>query len=756
MKVKEIMKNLTLEQKAGLCSGKNFWTTKDIPEAGIESMLLSDGPVGLRKQAGTADHLGINESIKAIAFPSGCLSACAFDREMMKELGETLGEECQAEEIAVLLGPSINIKRSPLCGRNFEYISEDPYLTGELSVPYIKGLQSKHVGASVKHYAANSQEKNRVTSTSNMDERTLREIYLPAFEKAVKEAQPWTVMASYNKVNNVYASENQTLLTDILRNEWGFEGFVVSDWNAVVHRVQGLSAGMDLEMPGCYGRTDRQIVEAIQSGKMDEAVLDQAVERILKVTLEYQAHKQKIELQYERDHAIATRMAEKSMVLLKNDGILPLDKESKVAFIGEFAKNPRYQGGGSANVNAFCVEGALDCARDLNVIYAQGYETQVKAMESDVAKDSNREKRKTHLIEEAVEVAKQADVAVVFIGLPDEFESEGYDREHLNIPEVQNQLVDAICDVQKNVVVVLHNGSPILMPWLHRVSAVLESYLGGEGVGQAQVRILYGDVNPSGKLAETFPLCLAHNPSYTNFAPVNQKVEYREGVYVGYRWYDTRNLDVLFPFGYGLSYTTFEYSNLQLSKKSIKDTEHLMVSVDVTNTGTRAGDEIVQLYVSDLTKETERPEKELKGFERIHLEAGETKTVTMTLDKRSFAWYSEVLQDWYAGSGTYVIKIGKSSREIVLSEEVELISSQKLPIGITEDTILSRFYDNPEAKAYIMELMEPFFKAFNIEGDKMGEVITRELPLHGLQGFVGLTDEQLEETIQKLKEICKE
>lgn len=743
MNAKEIVKQLTLEQKAGLCSGKDFWTTKEIPDAGIENMYLSDGPVGLRKQAGTADHLGINESIKAVAFPSSCLTACSFDRTLLREMGETLGEECQAENIAVLLGPSVNIKRSPLCGRNFEYISEDPYLAGELAVPYIKGLQSRHVGASVKHFAANSQEKNRVTSTSNMDERTLREIYLPAFEKTVKEAQPWTVMAAYNKVNNVYASENKKLLTDILREEWGFEGFVVSDWNAVVHRIEGLKAGMDLEMPGSFGRTDRQIVEAVKSSWIEESVLDQAVERILNVTLEYQKNKKKVDFQYERDHQIAADIAERSMVLLKNDGVLPLDKHKKIAFIGEFARTPRYQGGGSANVNAYRVDSALDCAKGLDITFAQGY-------------DLKNPERNDALLEEAIAAAKQADVAVVFVGLPDEMESEGYDRENLDIPQVQNDLVNAICDHQKKVVIVLHNGAPVLMPWLDRVSAVLESYLAGEGVGQAQVHILFGDVNPSGKLAETFPLRLEHTPSYTNFAPLNQVVEYREGVYVGYRWYDTRKLDVLFPFGYGLSYTTYQYSNLNLSQKRMKDTDTLEFYVDVTNTGSVAGDEIVQLYVSDETGAVDRPEKELKGFERVHLEPGETKTVKMTLDKRSFAWYSEALKDWYAASGTYKIKIGKSSREIVLEESVELISSQKMPIGITEDTILSRFYDNPEAKAYIMQLMEPFFKAFNIEQDKMGEVITKELPLHGMQGFVGLTDEQLTETIKKLKEIYGE
>lgn len=739
MKIKNIVEKLSLEEKAGLCSGKDFWTTKEIPHVGIGSVMLSDGPVGLRKQKGNPDHLGLNESIKAICFPSACLTACSFDRSLMEQLGETLGDECLAEDVAVILGPSMNIKRSPLCGRNFEYISEDPYLTGELATTYIKGVQSRNIGTSVKHFAANSQEKNRTTTSSNVDERTLREIYLSAFEKAVKEASPWSVMASYNKINGVYASENEWLLNEVLRKEWGFEGFVVSDWNAVVHRVAGLTAGMDLEMPGNDGRTDKKIIEAVTTGELDEEILNQAVSRIIEAILRYQENTgEQYIFDYERDHERATEIARKSMVLLKNNGVLPLDKKQKIAFVGEFAKHPRFQGGGSANVNAYRVEGAIDCVNDLNVVYAQGFSAQGS-------------EKQEELFNEAVETAAKADVAVVFIGLPDTYESEGYDRTHLDIPQVQNDLVSAICKKQKKVVVVLHNGAPVLMPWLNQVSAVLESYLGGEAVGKAQVDILFGDANPAGKLAETFPMHLAHNPSYTNFAEKCKEVNYKEGIFVGYRWYDSRNIDVLFPFGFGLSYTSFTYRNMKLSRREMTDDDIVKVSVDVTNSGETAGDEIVQLYIGDNTNVIVRPEKELKGFERVHLASGETKTVTMELDRRSFAYYSELIHDWYCSGGEYIIKIGKSSRDIVLEESITFIQEKPLPIMIDEDTVLGEILGQPEARALIMDLMEPFFKEFGMSQDEMGEAILSGLPLRGMQGFAGVSDEKLEEIIQQLK-----
>lgn len=742
MKTKEILNELTLEEKAGLCSGNDFWTTKAIPEKGVESMFLSDGPSGLRKQEGETDHLGLNASIKTVCYPSSCLTACSFDVEGMRELGELLGDECVAEDVDVLLGPGVNIKRSPLCGRNFEYFSEDPYLSGELAASYIKGVQSKGVGTSVKHFAVNSQEQNRTTSSSNLSERALHEIYLPAFEASVKQAKPWSVMAAYNKVNGCYASENEKLLTDILRGEWGFEGFVVSDWSAVVHKVKGIEAGLDLEMPGINGRTDAKTVEAVKNGTLDEAFLDQAAGRMIeaagKAKQRRTAGKNPVDL--DAHHQKAAELAARSMVLLKNDGILPLNKDSKLAFIGAFAENPHFQGGGSAKVNPWKVDSVLDCVKDLNVVYAPGF-----SAETDERDDS--------LFAEAVEMAKQADAAVLFLGLPDTWESEGFDRETLDFPAVQNDLVKAVCEVQGNIVVVLQNGAPVLMPWLNKVNAVLESYLAGEGVGCAQKQILFGEVNPSGKLAETFPLSLGYTPAFGNFANGDKEVNYAEDIFVGYRWYDTRELPVLFPFGHGLSYTTFTYSNLTLSADEIKDTDTVQVTVDVTNNGTIAGDEIVQFYVSDQTKAVVRPEQELKAFARVSLAPCETKSVTVSLGKRAFAWYNTLLREWYCESGVYEIRVGKSSRQIELTAKLTLNSTVEKPIIINEDTILGDILPNPEANVHVHKWMAPFFKEFGEEQGKMGEAIVSGLPLRGMQNYAGLSDEQLEEAIQILKKI---
>ena len=622
--LKELVSQMTLEEKAGMCSGLDFWHLKSVDRLGIPSVMVSDGPHGLRKQDDKADHLGINESIKAVCFPPAVLSACSFDRDLLRELGDTVGKEAQATDVSVVLGPAVNIKRSPLCGRNFEYYSEDPYLAGESAAAFIDGVQSHHVGTSIKHFAANNQELNRMSCSSEVDERTLREIYLPAFETAVKKSQPYTVMCSYNKINGTYASENPWLLTEVLRDEWGFEGYVMSDWGAVNERVPGLKAGLDLEMPASGGMTDREIVAAVQDGSLDESVLDQAVERILRITFTWLDNREKQNLTLEADHETARRIAEESMVLLKNENVLPLSSSENVVFIGGFAKKPRYQGGGSSHINSFRVDNALEAVKGIaEVSYAEGFSS---------SKDFYDEK----LAAEAVEAAKNADKAVIFAGLPDSFESEGYDRSHMRLPECQDRLIREIAEVQPNTIVVLHNGSPVEMPWKDDVKGLLEAYLGGQAGGSAVVNILYGKVNPSGKLAETLSLKLSDNPSYLNFAE-KEKVNYSEGVFVGYRYYDAKEMEVAFPFGHGLSYTTFKYSNLKLDRTEMTDQDTLTVSVDVTNTGSRAGKEVVQLYVSDRTGSVRRPLKELKGYEKVSLEPGETKTVTMTLDKRSFA-----------------------------------------------------------------------------------------------------------------------
>lgn len=744
--LKELVSQMTLEEKAGMCSGLDFWHLKSVDRLGIPSVMVSDGPHGLRKQDDKADHLGINESIKAVCFPPAVLSACSFDRDLLRELGDTVGKEAQATDVSVVLGPAVNIKRSPLCGRNFEYYSEDPYLAGESAAAFIDGVQSHHVGTSIKHFAANNQELNRMSCSSEVDERTLREIYLPAFETAVKKSQPYTVMCSYNKINGTYSSENPWLLTEVLRDEWGFEGYVMSDWGAVNERVPGLKAGLDLEMPTSGGLTDREIVAAVQDGSLDESVLDQAVERILRITFTWLDNREEQDFTLEADHETARRIAEESMVLLKNENVLPLTPSENIVFIGGFAKKPRYQGGGSSHINSFRVDSAIDAVRDIaEVSYVEGFSS---------SKDIYDEK----LAAEAVEAAKKADKAVIFAGLPDSFESEGYDRSHMRLPECQDRLIREIAEVQPNTIVVLHNGSPVEMPWKDDVKGLLEAYLGGQAGGSAVVNILYGKVNPSGKLAETLPLKLSDNPSYLNFAE-REKVNYREGVFVGYRYYDAKEMEVAFPFGHGLSYTSFKYSDLKLDRTEMTDQNTLTVSVDVTNTGDRAGKEVVQLYVSDLTGAVRRPVKELKGYEKVSLEPGETKTVTMTLDKRSFAWYSTDLHDWYAASGEYEILIGASSRDIRLTENVHLTGTCQLPLNLTLNTTLGDLIADERTKDFGLALkrkMDEFFGATGADAklsdddsdeDLMGDAVAASMPIRNVVSF-GLMEK--DELLKKL------
>ncbi len=730
--IKKILTELTLEEKASICSGDDFWHTKAIERLGIPRFMLSDGPHGLRKQDLKADHLGVNLSIKAVCFPSACATACSFDRELLQTMGEALGNECQAEDVSVLLGPGCNIKRSPICGRNFEYFSEDPYLSSQMAKHHILGVQSKGVGTSLKHFIANNQEHRRMSVSANIDERTLREIYLASFETAVKEAQPKTVMCSYNRVNGVYSSENQLTLTDILRKEWGFKGFVVSDWGAVNGRVQALKSGLDLEMPSSGGLTDIQIVEAVNDGSLDVSVLDTAVERILTVMDNYLENRDpNATFDMDKDHEIAEKVAEGCIVLLKNDdNVLPLKKGSKVAYIGKFAKAPRYQGGGSSHINSHRTSNAFDESQKYaEITYAQGYDTK-----QDIIDET--------LIQEAVEVAKQSEVAVIFAGLPDTFESEGFDRTHMDLPNCQNELIRRVTAVQPNTVIVLHNGSPVTMPWINNVKGILETYLTGQGTGTATSRILFGDANPCGKLAETFPLKLEDNPSWLSGFGEGDNVNYTEGIFVGYRYYDKKAMDVLFPFGYGLSYTTFEYSNLRLSSENIKDTDTLTVTVDITNTGTVSGKEIVQLYVQDVESSVKRPVKELKGFEKVYLEPNETKSVTFILDKRSFAYYNTRIKDWHVETGIFNILIGKSSRDIVLSKSLTVESTVKIPKDYDMNTNYGDLLNDPNAKDFLKQLNDMYNSA--MDGGDMGEgteeMMAQMLKYNPLRAFVSFTD----------------
>ena len=736
---------MTLEEKAGMCSGLDFWYLKEVEHLGIPKVMVSDGPHGLRKQDEKGDHLGINDSIKAVCFPPAVLSACSFDRGLMEEMGKAIGREAQANDVSVVLGPAVNIKRSPLCGRNFEYYSEDPYLAGEIAAAFVKGVQSQHVGTSIKHFAANNQEYRRMSSSSEVDERTLREIYFPAFETAVKKAQPYTFMCSYNQINGTFASENKWLLTDVLRGEWGFKGYVMSDWGAVNDRVKGLEAGLELEMPASGGDNDAMIVKAVKDGALEEKILDQAVERILRIIFEYADHRKPQEFTMEKDHEEAQHIAEESMVLLKNENhILPLKTSEKAAFIGGFARNPRFQGGGSSHINCFKTTNVLDSVPcDAQVVYAEGF-------------PADRDFYDKALADEAVKAAAEADKAVIFAGLPESFESEGYDRSHMRLPECQNRLITEILKVQPNTVIVLHNGYPVEMPWLGEIKGLLETYLGGQAGGAAAANILYGKINPSGKLAETMPLKLSDNPSYLNFGG-GEKVEYREGIFVGYRYYDTKEMDVAFPFGYGLSYTTFAYSNLKLSMENPTEKDTVMVSADVTNTGKSAGKEVVQLYIRDLTGSAIRPEKELKGFEKVFLEPGETKTVTMELNKRSFAWYNTKLHDWFAASGDYEILVGASSRDIRLTETLHLNSSQRLPMHVHMNTTLGDLLRNPETAEAAKKLIQKYLSgeagseaASEAVSEEMTMAMTDSMPLRALMGFAGVSRKELDSVIEKL------
>ncbi len=756
MDVKKTVAKMTLEEKASLCSGRDFWHTKSVRSCGIPEIEVSDGPHGLRRQTLEDDHVGNSESIKAVCFPTACAAAASFDRALIQKMGKAIGNECQAEGVATILGPAVNIKRSPLCGRNFEYYSEDPYLATEMASAMIRGIQSRNVGACIKHFLANNQEYRRMTASANIDERTLREIYLAAFEGAVKEAKPWTVMCSYNRLNGKHVSENKRYLTEILRDEWGFDGVVMSDWGAVNRRVEGLDAGLDLEMPGSYGVNDREIMEAVKDGRLSEAVLNRAAERILTWIDKFESHKGKVPVwDKEADHELAGKIEEDCAVLLKNEeNILPLDKNDTIAFIGKFAKTPRFQGGGSSHINSFKITSVMEASRGKghDIIYAQGYE------------DGKDEVDRT-LIMKAVNAAKKSDVAVIFAGLPDVFESESYDRAHMRLPDCQTTLINEILKVQPNVVVVLHNGSPVEMPWVNDVKAILEVYLGGQNVGSAEYNILFGKTNPSGRLPETFPVRLEDNPSYLNFPGYRDQVNYAEGVFVGYRYYDYKKMEVLFPFGHGLSYTTYKYSNLRVSKRKLRDTDTLEVSVDVTNIGRMAGKETVQLYVAPLTGRIQRPVRELRAFEKVPLKAGETKTVSFTLSKRAFAYYNTEISDWYVESGEYDIEIGCSSRNIILTKKISLESTAVLPVCFDENTTYDVFLKDPELAPLLKPVMDSH-KHVHQKKETRSEAISAEMdeasfgisPLRSVISF-GEGDfdhEKLKKLLEEAKRIKKQ
>ena len=656
--MKEIIQELTLEEKAALLQGWSVWTTREIKHLGIPAMFMSDGPVGLRKQAGEGDHLGINESVPATCFPTAAGMANTWNVELGVALGRALGAEAAANDVHVVLGPGLNIKRSPLCGRNFEYFSEDPYLSGKMAAAYIQGIQEQGVAACPKHFAVNSQELRRMAMDSVVDERTLREIYLTGFEIAVKEGKAQAIMSAYNMVNGTYANENPHLLEEILRHEWGFDGFVVTDWGADNDHTEGVRAGCNLVMPAPGPDCAMGLIEDVEDGFIPEKVLDQRVEELLKVvfaTRDAVANAPKT-FDVDAHHAIARKCAEESIVLLDNDGILPLSAGAKVAIIGDFAKAPRYQGAGSSQVNPTKLENLYDCLSGrLNITgYAQGF-------------DRRNPSPKPELITEAVNLARNADTVLLCVGLDEILESEGLDRQHMELSKSQQELIRSVCAVNENVILVLSGGAPFVMPSRKTYRAAIHGYLGGQAGAIAMADALLGAVNPSGKLNETWPIALEDNPSHPYFPSKERTAEYREGLYVGYRYYETVGKAVRYPFGHGLSYTTFAYSDLRATKNGVTFT--------VTNTGQRDGAEVAQVYVSCRDGKIHRPKKELKGFAKVFLKAGESKTVTVALDDKAFRYFDVQKNAWNTETANYDILVGANVQDIRLKATLRIMGS---------------------------------------------------------------------------------
>lgn len=699
-KIKTLVGKLTLEEKVSLCSGSDFWHTTAIERLDIPKVMVSDGPNGLRKQDLDADDPGVNKSIKAVCFPAGVNLAASFDTEIVERLGEALGDECQAENVATILGPGVNIKRSPLCGRNFEYYSEDPYLAGKIAAAYIRGVQSKGVGTSLKHFCANNQEYRRNSYDSRIDERTLREIYLRGFEIAVRESKPWTVMCAYNLVNGVQMSENKRILTDILRDEWGFEGLVMSDWGAVRDRVKGIMAGLDLEMPSSCGAYDDLVIEAVKDGRLAEADLDKCVTRVLEfVQKAVENHNDETVWDKDEHHRLARDLASECIVLLKNENrVLPIKNDEYVLFIGGFAKKPRLQGGGSSHVNCQSVDSIMMAMQwNAKVAYEEGFSA------SDDKFDAGR-------FERAVSAAKDADKVIIIAGLPDSYESEGYDRKHIDLPKVQNDLIDAVADVNDHVIVVLENGSPVVMPWLDKVEAVMETYLCGEGVGVATARALYGKSNPSGRLPETFPMRLSDCGSYIDFSGEVSQIDYREGIFVGYRYYSKKDIPVQFPFGYGRSYSTFTYGKMTVDAQEMKDNETLEVTVDVINESDIPGKEVVQLYVEADIPNTKirRAVRELKGFTKVFFDAHEKKTVSFILDKSAFAYYDTEMSDWYVEPGDYKLEICKDAETVITYKTVHVVPKKARKKVYDENSIYKDLMEDPAAA----KIAKPYFEKY--------------------------------------------
>ena len=708
MNVKELVGKMTLEEKASLCAGGGWWQTKPIERLGIPSVYMTDGPHGLRKQEGAGDHLGLNASVPATCFPTAAGLASSFDRSLIARQASALAVEAQAHDVSILLGPGTNIKRSPLCGRNFEYFSEDPVLAGEMAASYIKSLQEGGVGCSLKHFAANNQESHRMGGDSIVDERTLREIYLRPFEIAVTKGKPQTVMCSYNRINGVFSCENEWLLTKVLRDEWGFDGYVVTDWGAMDIRVDALKAGCELEMPSSDMTTCNQIADAVKNGELDEAILDRAVTRMLNILYRWiETNKREVKLDLAEHHKLAREIAAQTMVLAKNNGVLPLDAKKSTAIIGAYGKNIMFQGGGSSHINNPYEDNVVDEWSKLGgeVVYAEG-------VRADGTTDDA-------LINEAVEAAKKAQNVLLVVGSP--MEAEGADRKEMTLPAGVVKLVDAVASARPDCAVVLTCGAPVELPFIEKIGALLVAYLGGQAAAGAVVDLVSGAKNPCAKFAETWPVDFRHNPSHPNYAL--KDVEYREGVFVGYRHYDMHGINPRFRFGYGLSYTTFEYGEPTISASEITEGDPLTVSIDVKNTGVVAGAEIVQLYVGqDVCKNAPRPVKELKDFAKVWLEPGETKTVSFELDSRAFAYWDDFSKSWTVDSGSFTVSVAPSSCPYCQKKmSVTVNSASKKPRPLSLYSTIPELMAFPGGAELIGKMMQnaPTLSALNNDGDDM-------------------------------------
>lgn len=744
-RVRELVTRMTLEEKAALTVGRDFWTTQPVERLGIPSIWLADGPTGVRKSP-SPQAPGIGDSLPATCFPTASALASSWDIDLAREVGSAIGIEAQVQGVQIVLGPGVNLKRSPLAGRNFEYMSEDPVLSGEMAAAFIEGIQSQGVGASLKHFAANEQETGRMYVDSIVDERTLREVYLRAFEIAVHKAQPWTLMCAYNRLNGEFCAEHRTLLTTILRDEWGHQGFMMSDWMAVNDRPAGIDAGLDLQMPG--GPSVPAVIAAVRDGVLEESRLDAVVEDVLGIVLLAEASVQSVTvLDKDAHHRLARRASAESIVLLKNEtNLLPLDRKAmdSVAVIGGFAREPRFQGAGSSEVVPTRVDSVMDqleqVAGTASLVYAPGYGP-------DGGEDAVR-------LAEARDLAASADVAIVVVGLPASMETEWRDRSHIDLPNAHNDLVHAVLEVQPNTAIVLINGSAVALPWLNDVPAVVEAWLGGQASGGAIVDVLTGIVNPSGKLSETFPVRLEDTPSYLDFPTAGDgTVRFTEGVFTGHRWYEARKIAPLIPFGYGLSYTTFAYEGLTVDAAAFGEGGNVEITVMVENTGDVFGKEVVQVYVGECASRVPRPNRELKTFAKVALQPGEDKTLQFSLGWRDFEFYDVVADIWVMDPGEYEISIGASSADIRLSARVTLESTHQVPVVIDRGTPFSQALDHPVARELLQPILDGMAQRFGGgEASEMMMMFLADTPLRKLVIMGALTEVQLDDLVSASNE----